>query len=254
MLRPRMAQRLEDQLEDQLDAALDGAIPGAARAELGPLLRAADELRTALARIELDPAAARRHLAQPLASPTTPAGPRARSAGRARPATRRRRRRAAVLALAAGLVLAPLVALSADELPGEPLYLVKLTVENARLHAARWSPSRSALERIRSARARLSELHRLVSAGRIDRIPTAISALDGAVATTQLAVGAVAGPLRPAGASALDDGLRELRADRTAELTSLPRRLPSSTPVAARVKIEGAVELSLSQGQAGTSR
>jgi hypothetical protein len=250
MLRPHKAPRFED----QLDAALDGAIPRAVRAELAPLLQAADELRAALARIELDPAAARGQLAQLLARPTTPVGPRARWAGRARPAPRRWHRRAAALALAAALVLAPLVALSADELPGEPLYPVKLTVENARLTAARWSPSRSALERTRIARARLRELDRLVSAGRVDRIPTAISALDSAVATAQLALGAVTGRQRPALAAALDDGLRELHADRTAELASLLRRLPSSTPVAARVKIEGAVERSLSQVQAGTSR
>ncbi len=131
---------------------------------------------------------------------------------------------------------------------------MKLTVENARLTAARWSPSRTALERTRIARARLSELDRLVSAGGVDQIPTAIAALDSAVATAQVAGGTVTGKQRPFRAAGLDDGLRELRADRTAELASLLRRLPSSTPVAARVKIEGAVERSLSQGQAGTSR
>jgi hypothetical protein len=239
-----------ERFEEQLDAALDGVVPGVVIAELVPLLEAADELRAACARSELGPTAARRHLATILATPVETVGPRA---SRALP-RRRWTRRVAGFALAAALLLTPLVVLSASDLPGEPLYPVKLTVENARLTAALWSPDREAGERTRIARTRLSELDRLVSAGRVEQIPTAISALDRAVAAAQRTFGSLTGQERSTQAAALDERLRDLRAGRTAQLTSLPRRLPSSTPVAARVKIEGAVERSLSQDEAGTSR
>lgn len=240
-------------LEDQLDAALDGFVAGARHAEIAPELRpelqAAGKLRAVFARIEVDDAVARRHLARVLAQPAAPSTL-AEAAVPSRAyralAARRWRRRVAAFALAAALVLTPLVVLSARTLPGEPLYPVKLTVENARLTAARWSPNRAADERTRIARTRLGELDRLVGAGRVDQIPTAISALDGAVAAAQRAIGALTGR-EDLTRAALDQSLRDLRSGQTAELTSLLKRLPSSTPVAARVKIEGAVRRSLSQ-------
>jgi len=246
-------------LEDQLDAVLDGR-HGPVPVELVPPVQAAEALRATCARMELDPAAGPRHLAQALSTAPDelpadglPAAPgelagragRAVRAGRAtRDAGRRRRRRVAAFALAAAAVLTLVVTLAGNALPGEPLYPVKLTVENARLTAAHWSPRQRADLRTNFTSSRLHELDSLVGHGRVDQIPTAIAALDGALVAAQRAEGAAGGG--PGG----DQRLRDLRAGRTAELTSLVRRLPSTTPAAARVKIEGAVQRSLS----GTTR
>lgn len=266
-------------LEDQLDAALDG-LRGPVAAELGPLLEAAEELRTALERPRLDAAVARRHLAQALGPAAAEAvtvppieldaavrdshetqdargaevvaatraaratrGARGTRASRARCEAgngRAWRRRAAAFTLAAAAVLTPLVVLSGHTLPGEPLYPVKVTAENARLAVA-LSPEQRADLRSRYAATRLDELEGLVDDGRIDQIPSAISALDGALAAAQRSLGTT-GPR----AGTLDQRLRQVRAGQTAELTSLVKRLPSTTPTAARVKIEGAVDRSLS--------
>ncbi len=229
--------------EDQLDAALDGIRPGVVTGEFAPLLEVAGELRAACARMRLDPKVAREHLAGVL-------GP---AASRAAAPRRRWRRRVAAFALAAALAVTPLVALSTRALPGEPLYQVKLTVENARLAAASWSPNRTADERAHIARTRLGELDQLVADGSVERIPGAITGVDSAMAAAQHAIGALRGQDDLARVAALQGRLRDLRAGRTAELTSLVRRLPSSTPVAARVRIEGTVERSLSQtGAAAT--
>jgi hypothetical protein len=103
------------------------------------------------------------------------------------------------------------------------------------------SPAQRAELRTQYAGTRLHELDSLVGAGRADRIPGAISALDSALTAAHRSVGD-AGGLR---VGELDGRLRELRAGQTAELTSLVRRLPSTTPTVARVKIEGAVRRSL---------
>jgi hypothetical protein len=251
------------ELVDQLDAALDGP-RGPAAAELGPLLEAAEALRSSLHRIQLDPAVVERHLAQvlgPSAARAVPAVAEAvpiRAAGTDDPGRRRVRlsrsararvtgarqgawrRRTVAFGLAAAAVVAPMVALSARTLPGEPLYPVKLTVENARLTAARSSAQRAEL-RTEYAGTRLHELDSLVDAGRANRIPRAIAALDSALTAAHRSVGDAGG--RQTGA--LDGRLRELRDGQTAELTSLVKRLPSTTPTAARVKIEGAVRRSL---------
>ena len=245
---------------DQLDAALDGIGPGVVAAELLPLLEAADELRAMCARIELDPEVASRHLAQvlgPAGATVTGLAGAARAKGvreiaakpRARLAAPPRswRRRVAAFAVAAAVVLTPMVVLSTRTVPGDALYPVKLTVESARLTAAHWSADRTADERTHVASTRLDELDELVSTGQIERIPAAISALDKALGTAHRAVGSVTGQRDPARVAALDQRLSDLRAGRTAQLTSLVKRLPSSTPVAARVKIEGAVERSLSE-------
>ena len=239
-------------LEDQLDAVLDGR-HGPVPVELVPPVQAAEALRATCARMELDPAAGPRHLAQALSTPadelSAPPGELAGRTGRAIRAgratrdagrRRRRRRRVAAFALAAAAVLTLVVTLAGNALPGEPLYPVKLTVENARLTAAHWSPRQQADLRTNFASTRLHELDSLVGHGRVDQIPTAIAALDGALVAAQRAEGAAGGG--PGG----DQRLRDLRAGRTAELTSLVRRLPSTTPAAARVKIEGAVQRSLS--------
>src|SRR6266540_5933156 len=145
-------------LEDQLDAALDG-LRGPVAAELGPLLEAAEELRTMLTRPRLDPAVARRHLALALGPTVAEAvtippiqldtGARdalvaqetrdtraagITRAGRARSGAGNRRtwrRRAAAFTLAAAAVLTPLVVLSGHTLPGDFLYTVTATTENA---------------------------------------------------------------------------------------------------------------------------
>lgn len=78
-------------LEDQLDAALDGP-RGPVAAEFGPLLEAAEELRASLARLQLDPAVARRHLALALGPAAAEAAQVPRPvAAEAVPATPRRR-------------------------------------------------------------------------------------------------------------------------------------------------------------------
>lgn len=236
-------------LDDQLDAALDG-LRGPVAAELGPLLEAAEELRATLMQPRLDTAVARRHLALALspapaeAVTVTPiqldTGARASRARGGAGNGRAWRRRAAAFTLAAAAVLTPLVLLSGHTLPGEPLYPVKVTAENARLAVA-LSPEQRADLRSRYAATRLDELEGLVDGGRIDQIPSAISALDGALAAAQRSLGTTGAP-----AGTLDQRLRQVRAGQTAELTSLVKRLPSTTPTAARVKIEGAVNRSLS--------
>jgi hypothetical protein len=242
-------------LEDQLDAALDGLDAGSAAARL-PLLRAADELRAACSGAAPDPALARQHLTRVLgpdaAALVTGVGPDVASAHRGRrdrrghrAAGRRWTRRVAAFALAAALALTPLAVLSRGTLPGEPLYPVKLTVESARMTTVAWSPGRAADERARTAGTRLQELDELVSSGDVPRILGAISALDRALAAAQDAAAAVTGRAGPARLAALDERMRALRAGRTAQLTSLARRLPLTTPVAARVQIEGAVRRSL---------
>lgn len=115
-------------------------------------------------------------------------------------------------------------------------------MENARLTAARWSPDQQADLRTRYAGTRLDELDSLVDRGRTDQIPAAISALDSALGAAQRSLGNISGPR----SGALDRRVRTLRAGQTAELTSLVKRLPATTPTAARVRIQGAVQRSLS--------
>ena len=235
--------RKPGRLAEQLDAALDGTGPAVVAAELVPELRAGEELRAACARMELGPEVRRRHLAR---LGVTMEAVAAEPARRAAP-SRSWRHRLATITVAAAAVLTPLVVASGGTVPGEALYPVKLTVENARLAAAMGSPGRTAGERARIAGTRLDELDELVATAQVERIPAAILALDHALSGARAAAGSVTGTGDPARAAALDRRLDDLRAGRTAQLTSLLKRLPSSTPVAARVRIQGAVQRSLSE-------
>jgi hypothetical protein len=264
--------RKPKRIAEQLDAALDGTGPAVVAAELVPALRAGEELRAACARMELGPEVRQRHLARlgvameavaadgpvpastPGAAAVAPAGVgelAARRPVRRVAPSRSWRHRLATITVAAAAVLTPLVVASGGTVPGEALYPVKLTVENARLAAALGSPSRTAGERARIAGTRLDELDELVAAAQVERIPAAILALDHALSGARAAAGSVTGTGDPARAAALDRRLDDLRAGRTAQLTSLLKRLPSSTPVAARVRIQGAVQRSLSEDRPG---
>jgi hypothetical protein len=244
-------------LAEQLDAALDGTAPAVVAAALVPELRAGEELRAACARMELSPEVRQRHLArlgvtmEAAAAAAAGAPARVSELAAVRPArrvapSRSWRHRLATITVAAAAVLTPLVVASGGTVPGEALYPVKLTVENARLAAAIGSSSRTAGERARIAGTRLDELDELVATAQVERIPAAILALDHALSSARAAAGSVTGTRDPARAAPLDRRLDELRAGRTAQLTSLLKRLPSSTPVAARVRIQGAVQRSLS--------
>jgi Domain of unknown function (DUF5667) len=98
------------------------------------------------------------------------------------------RRRVVAVALAAALVLAPATMASAAALPGQAMYPFKLAIEQLRLAAVQWSPSREAGERTRVADERLSEVQDLLELRMYNQLPTAILALKQAVAEAQRAV------------------------------------------------------------------
>jgi uncharacterized protein DUF5667 len=175
-----------NQTHDTLDALLDGR-PGEVTDDLAPLLAAAEALRTELAEFELDPEVIDRHLEQALDRPAKvvalPVRDERRGGGL--------RRRLVAVGLAAALVLVPATAASAassSALPGQPLYRVKLTVEQVRLAAVQWSPTLEAQERAKLAAKRLAELDKLVQLRMFHQIPSAIRALDKAVAAANVAV------------------------------------------------------------------
>src|SRR5215207_49737 len=115
-----------NKLHDELDALLDGR-PVELTDELVPLVEAADALRIELATYDLDPEVADRHLARVLEGSTAVVALPARSyvAGW--------RRQVAAAVVAAALVLAPATMASAAALPGQPMYLFKLAIEQLRL-------------------------------------------------------------------------------------------------------------------------
>src|SRR5919108_2977381 len=173
-----------NQTHDRLDALLDGR-PGEVTDDLAPLLEAAEALRTELAEFELDPEVVDRHLEQVLDRPATvvPLPVREDRGGL--------RRRLIAVALAAALVLVPATAASAASaasLPGQPLYPVKLAVEQFRLAAVQWSATAEAHERTRLAAIRLKELDKLIQLRMLRQIPSAIRALDKAVVAAHAAV------------------------------------------------------------------
>jgi hypothetical protein len=86
------------------------------------------------------------------------------------------------------LVPATASAASSSALPGQALYPVKLAVEQFRLAAVQWSPTREAQERAKLAAKRLDELHNLVKFQMFRHVPPAIRALDKAVAQARAAV------------------------------------------------------------------
>jgi hypothetical protein len=173
-----------NQTHDMLDALLDGR-PGEVTDDLAPLLAAAEALRAELAEFELDPEVVDRHLEQALDRPATvvPLPVREGRGGL--------RRRLVAVGLAAALVLVPATAASAassSALPGQPLYAVKIAVEQFRLAAVQWSPTLEAQERAKVAAKRLDELRKLVKLRMFHQIPPAIRALDKAVVAANAAV------------------------------------------------------------------
>jgi hypothetical protein len=176
-----------NQTHDRLDALLDGR-PGEVTDDLAPLLAAAEALRADLADLELDPEVVDRHLEQALDRPATVVPLPVRKVGAGGSVLRRR---LAAAGLAAALVLVPATAASAasaDALPGQALYPVKLAVEQFRLATVQWSPTREAQERAKLAAKRLEELDRLVKLQMFSQVPPAIRALDKAVAAAEAAV------------------------------------------------------------------
>jgi hypothetical protein len=175
-----------NQTHDVLDALLDGR-PGEVTDDLAPLLAAAEALRTELAEFELDPEVIDRHLEQALDRPATVVPLPVRDEGRSGGL----RRRLVAVGLAAALVLVPATAASAassSALPGQPLYRVKLAVEQVRLATVQWSATAEAHERTRLAAIRLKELDKLVQLKMFDQVPTAIRRLDNAVMAAKVAV------------------------------------------------------------------
>jgi hypothetical protein len=173
-----------NQTHERLDALLDGR-PGEVTDDLAPLLAAAEALRGELAEFELDPEVVDRHLEQVLDRPAAvvPLPVREDRGGL--------RRRLVAVGLAAALVLVPATAASAasgSALPGQPLYPVKLAFEQFRLATVQWSATAEAHERTRLAATRLKELDRLVQLRMLRQIPSAIRALDKAVAAARVAV------------------------------------------------------------------
>jgi Domain of unknown function (DUF5667) len=176
-----------NQTFDRLDALLDGR-PGEVTDDLAPLLAAAEALRADLADLELDPEVVDRHIEQALDRPATVVPLPVRKVGAGGSVLRRR---LAAAGLAAALVLVPATAASAasaDALPGQALYPVKLAVEQFRLAAVQWSPTREAQERAKLAARRLDELDRLIKLEMFRQVPPAIRALDKAVAAAEAAV------------------------------------------------------------------
>jgi hypothetical protein len=174
-----------NQTQDRLDALLDGR-PGEVTDDLAPLLAAAEALRAELADLELDPEVVDRHLEQALDRPATVVTLPVRQAGGGV-----LRRRLAAVGLAAALLLVPATAASAassSALPGQALYPVKLAVEQFRLAAVQWSPTREAQERAKVAARRLEELDKLVELRMFSQVPPAIRALDKAVQAANVAV------------------------------------------------------------------
>jgi hypothetical protein len=167
------------QLADQLDAVLDGRLE-AVPDELAPLVAVAEELRTELGALELDPRTAEAHLNLVYRRGRT-------SRVRLPQLDLGWRRRAVSIALAASLIGLPASFASTRSLPGDPLYALKLGIEKVRLVAA-LSPGAEAGERTRVATVRLEELAGLLTAGEFGRVPDAIVDLQQAVLDAQQAI------------------------------------------------------------------
>jgi hypothetical protein len=172
-----------NKLHDELDALLDGR-PVELTDELAPLAEAAEALRVELAAYQLDPEVAERHLERVLDGPATVV----RMPARPQPDGWDLRRRVVAVALAAALVLAPATMASAAALPGQAMYPFKLAIEELRIAAVQWSPSREAGERTRVAGVRLGEVESLVSLRMFNQLPDALSALERAVVAARVAV------------------------------------------------------------------
>jgi hypothetical protein len=240
-------------LDDELDALLDAPAGGPDRyvsAELAPLVAVATALRAELATVTLDPGVVRRHLSHaigtsrlaPISFSANGTGRRiGTNVGQLQPVDRaarqaspsRLRRRIAAVALAAALLLIPATMASGNALPGQPLYPVKLSVEEVRLAALGWSPTATARERMRIADVRLSELTQLVGDGQVERVPGAIRSLRSSVdAAAQAVDQASLQELDDKRAIALRQDLFEVQDRQIIRLTSVAMALPKTSPAA----------------------
>jgi hypothetical protein len=245
-------------LDDELDALLDAppSDSGRVSAELRPLVAVATALRAELATVVVDPGVARRHLSHAIGMPRLAplqlagaghggsgngSGPRIGTdvpvRPRMRPTPKRQpsplRRRVAAIALAAALLLIPVTILSGRSLPGQPLYPVKLSVEDVRLAALGWSPAGTARERLRIADVRLAELTQLADSGQVERVPDAVLSLRAAVDSAAQAVDqAWLQDLDSDRAVALRQDLDEVQQRQIVNLTAVAARLPKASPAA----------------------
>jgi hypothetical protein len=178
-----MHQSQPNKLHDELDALLDGR-PVELTDELAPLVEVADALRVELAAHQLDPEVANRHLEQVLKGSAMVV----RMPARPQLGGWDVRRRVAAVVLAAALVLAPATIASAAALPGQAMYPFKLAIEQLRLAAVQWSPSREAGERTRVADERVDEVKSLLELQMFNQLPGAIKALNEAVLEAKAAV------------------------------------------------------------------
>lgn len=254
-------------LDDELDALLDAPPGDSGRrvsAELAPLVAVATALRAELATVVVDPGVARRHLSHaiglPRLAPFQSSGnglngstrrigtdvplrpPAERLAGRPEPS--RLRRRVAAIALAAALLLIPVTIASGKSLPGQPLYPVKLSVEEVRLTGLAWSPAGTARERLRIADVRLHELSQLADSGQVERVPDAVLTLRAAVDSAAQAVDqATLQELDSDRTVALHKTLWEVQNQQIIGLTTVAARLPQTSPAAreARAVAESAL-------------
>jgi hypothetical protein len=233
-----------NKLHDDLDALLDGR-PVELTDELVPLVEAADALRIELATSELDPEVADRHLERVLEGSTAVVELPARSY------VSGWRRRMAAVVVAAALVLAPAAMASAAALPGQPMYLFKLAIEQLRLASVQWSPAREAGERIRVADERLEELDQLVELGMVAQIPVAVRAVDRAVMAATRAVQEAR--MEGADVTKVAGDLEAVKQEQQAQLATLFQRLPT-TPTSIRKAIATAVQQSKAPSQQLTSR
>lgn len=187
-------------LAEQLDQALEDLHEGRPTnvpEELDELLGAASRLRSAAARqpversqAQIDHQLARvRSFARQHVGGLPPGPVRVASATRAPETTRPEvtwRRRALSIAVAAALLAVPATLVSAESGPGDPLYALKLGVEQVRI-ATSLSPEAEAEERTRIAQIRLDELNGLIETGQYDRVPGALSSLEAALTAAEQA-------------------------------------------------------------------
>jgi hypothetical protein len=271
-------------LDDELDALLD-APPGESRlhvsAELAPLVAVAAALRAELATVVPDPGVARRQISHAIGMPRLaraqlagnghggsgwgigtevasrsrrqgdPSVPRMGDWRDAKPGPSRLRRRVAAIALAAALLLIPATIASGRSLPGQPLYPVKLSVEDVRLAALAWSPGGAARERLRIADVRLDELSRLADGGQVGRVPDAVLSLRAAVDDAAQAVDQASLQEVDSDRSvALRQSLSNVESRQIISLRNVAARLPRTSP-AAREALQAAQEAMVSAKQHG---
>jgi hypothetical protein len=214
-----------------LDHALDGHV--ASSGDVALPVDVATRLRAELAEVQLSPDARRRHLAELMKLAVVGDQP------PPAPTLGRTRRRIAVAALAAVLVLAAALFLSARSVPGQRLHPVKLAVEDVRLAAVGFSPRLEARERLRLFRVRTSEAVRLNDARDQRHLPASVVAACDAMFAASAAVDAVHGR----DAASLRSQLHLTWTSQVAELKVVAATLPAATPPADRKAIAEALTM-----------